>query len=825
VSHENESPALPPGVPRAEPAEDLPFHPDTPGHVMSPGTRVPRPQTMVGIGSIPPPKDSVPAAPLTEVAPAPAVRKDPSGDAVVREVPHAGVDLGGVPRPRPSETHVGATSPLHTAEDANTAVNLSSLSSADAGRILAAAEADGRSHPRPRAPTLLGTSAQLPPPPPLRRASSAPSGPPSSEEPATTRVGALPPPGARSPYPHMHAQTLTHGTPPPASTARGSAPPPPSLGRPKTLLLFDAPPDLAVKAAPVSAVVAGSGHHLRAPPARPGESGKPPVRFPTVRAGPPPPAEDGVEELSSGLLMEDSGQFRPGDMIPPHPAAQVVPPQPISSSSLVDDPDSNPELEPDPEDEALRAQPHAPLDAFAPMEIMPLAEPLVSPDPFGLVSPDPFGRPTEPPRFRDLRPDDSGRTFVAQGPPPRPQWLLPMLIVGGMVGLAFAFGILVIAVRSSGPTSEEPSKTTASAAPVAATPPATAGVEAAHHTAATPRAPEVTGGSPCVLAGAPHVLLPKALLKSGIETASSADRIALGAGVSDHEGFVIALDPSTFAVLAASHPHTTEVVHRVVPLLGASSDLGAFLEGTHKHAAIESAYPVDAEPPFVLGVAHGKLIWSTSRTTTPEPLWPIDPNAPVEALRAIALPDHAGYAVAFRQGASLFLGGLHEDKTPNGELVRIGGLGPQMGAPTMAAGADHVVVAWADRTSAVVPWAVRWVKWHPGTDPGEPAPFPLPTAGDGAATMSPSITSLSGGRFVIAWTEAMGPLHVVRAEALDASEHPIGATLTVSADGVNAGQGMPVFTPDGRGGIVFLSTPTGATASVVAVPVICPAGG
>jgi hypothetical protein len=36
---------------------------------------------------------------------------------------------------------------------------------------------------------------------------------------------------------------------------------------------------------------------------------------------------------------------------------------------------------------------------------------------------------------------------------------------------------------------------------------------------------------------------------------------------------------------------------------------------------------------------------------------------------------------------------------------------------------------------------------------------------------------------------------------------------------------MPALTPDGRGAVVFLATPTGTTASVVAVPVVCPAGG
>jgi hypothetical protein len=210
-----------------------------------------------------------------------------------------------------------------------------------------------------------------------------------------------------------------------------------------------------------------------------------------------------------------------------------------------------------------------------------------------------------------------------------------------------------------------------------------------------------------------------------------------------------------------------------------------------------------------------------SRTSTPVQLWSVD-GAPVEALRAVALPGHAGYAIAFRQGASIYLGALKEDKTINGELARIGSLGPQLGAPTLAAGTDHVVVAWADRTSPAVPWGVRWVKWRPGTEPGEPTAFPLQSSAEGAAAMAPSITSLTGGRFVIAWTEALGTQHVVKAQALDGSERPIGTTLTLSGDGVNAGEGMPVFTRDGRGAIVFLATPTGATASVVAVPVICP---
>jgi hypothetical protein len=90
--------------------------------------------------------------------------------------------------------------------------------------------------------------------------------------------------------------------------------------------------------------------------------------------------------------------------------------------------------------------------------------------------------------------------------------------------------------------------------------------------------------------------------------------------------------------------------------------------------------------------------------------------------------------------------------------------------------------------------------------------------------MAPALTTLADGRFVIVWTEGTGARHGVRAQALDANEKSIGTALTVSADGVNAGQGMPALTLDGRGAIVFMATPTGTMASVFAVPVICPGG-
>jgi len=359
-----------------------------------------------------------------------------------------------------------------------------------------------------------------------------------------------------------------------------------------------------------------------------------------------------------------------------------------------------------------------------------------------------------------------------------------------------------------------------------ATPPAAPSASSAGPAAASsgwsPTTPEgIRLSAPCILAGAPHTIAPRALLRVGIETASTSDRIALGLGLSDREGFVVALDPSTFVASSSSKAKSDDSLRRVVPVFTPPEDLTGFLE-TGRRKGLEAAHPVVADPPFLIAVEDGALVWAPSRSVAPTQLWPVLGDAPVDSIRAVELPKHAGYAVAFRQGTSLYLGALHPDKTADGELTRIGGLGPQIGAPAIAAISTHVLVAWADRPAPSAPWAIRWLTWHPGLAPSTPTVFAVPLGGSGGQVMSPALTALDGDRFVMAWTEGGGAKHEVRAVALDATEHLVGTALTVSNVGVNAGQGVPALTPDGRGAIVFLATPNQTTASVVAVPVICP---
>jgi len=784
---------------------------------MSPAaSKLARPATISGMGTLRPP-GNVPPPPLTEVIPAPEVRPEPGA-------------ASPIPKPRPSETLVGSQAPLHTAEEANTAVDISSLTPADAERILAGVDAERVAHAA-RPPVARTAPGTLPPPPPLLR-------PNSSPPPPLRHPGSVPPAAPQAAQPGgLSSLTRPASARPPAPSplasppaARSSYPPPPPPRRGGTLLLYGGADGTAPVPPPTSAPssqAAGAGS-IRALLSRgsPSEPPRPPPA-PVDALSAPRPREDSAVELSSGLLMDDSSELN---------VLARVPAQPISSSSLVEDPGSSPELELD-EDPPPPIVAHAPRVNPSEPEIVPLPVaadlgdrtfPALGAEAAGLeleAAEAPTGSARLP--LPVLPPRQTGAPIIL--PIARPAWVAPALVIGGAFTLALTVGVAAFAIKwvhgklasADGPVSPTPSAVAAESAssePGAATAPSASSVAAAEG--------ESPGkGGQCVLAGAPHIVAPRALLKTGIETASTADQVALGVGLGDLEGFVVALDPTSFAAVATTKARATEPIRRVVPLLSPLSDLAMFLETPRRRDPIQSAHPVVADPPFVLGVANRKLVWAPSTSVDAAVIWPLASDTPVDAIRAAPLPGHAGYAVAFRQGTSIYVGSLHADKTADGELVRIGGLGAQIGAPALAVGKREAFLAWADRPGPTAPWAIRWLHWLPGKEPGEPTAFSIPAGGAGGQAMAPALTSLADGRMVMVWTEGIAAKHEVRAQALTSTGRPIGNAITVSADGVNAGQGMPALTPDGRGAVVFLATPTGTTASVVAVPVVCPAGG
>jgi hypothetical protein len=179
-------------------------------------------------------------------------------------------------------------------------------------------------------------------------------------------------------------------------------------------------------------------------------------------------------------------------------------------------------------------------------------------------------------------------------------------------------------------------------------------------------------------------------------------------------------------------------------------------------------------------------------------------------------------AVSFRRGDTVWIGAL-KTSTPyaaNGDLWRAASLGASIGSPSIAANGDTTIVVWADRATASDPWGLRWVRFANAARPGEPVSFLPPAGGKGENAMSPGITALSDGRFLLVWTEGPASGHEVRALTLTPEGQPIGAPLAISGDGSNAGQGQAAVNAAGRGVVGFLRS-RGATFEVAATSIVC----
>jgi hypothetical protein len=130
------------------------------------------------------------------------------------------------------------------------------------------------------------------------------------------------------------------------------------------------------------------------------------------------------------------------------------------------------------------------------------------------------------------------------------------------------------------------------------------------------------------------------------------------------------------------------------------------------------------------------------------------------------------------------------------------------------------MAAWADRASADDPWSLRWVRFKAGDSPGTPKTFTPPAGGQGGQAMSPGITAVPGGRFLLVWTEGPASLHHVRALTLSLDGVPVGRPLEISADGANAGQGQAAVGTAGGGVVAFLESSDGGF-RVAATPISC----
>ncbi len=326
----------------------------------------------------------------------------------------------------------------------------------------------------------------------------------------------------------------------------------------------------------------------------------------------------------------------------------------------------------------------------------------------------------------------------------------------------------------------------------------------------------------CQLAGSAHVVAPRAFVQAGVEVAVVPGALAVGFALDPRNGLGVTIDPSTIGITATVKARASGGdARRMTPV----SEKGKFVlvPGVDKRSdRLLGRRVVGVSPAIDLGVADGSLVWAPHDQNGWAKLFSLEGDGVVDAVRAVPLGLRKGLAIAFRRGTSVYVGAVSGEAAliPEGALSRIEGLG-QVGAPSVTMSGDTILVAWSDRASSQEPWQVRWTKLAVGGAPEPPKLLSLPDGGLGAQAMSPSVVGLSGGRFLMAWSEGT-PTHQVRAMTINLDGTSSGAAMDLSAAGINAGQPQVAVGPDGRGVVAFLAL-KGKAYEVHATPVVCPA--
>jgi hypothetical protein len=174
-------------------------------------------------------------------------------------------------------------------------------------------------------------------------------------------------------------------------------------------------------------------------------------------------------------------------------------------------------------------------------------------------------------------------------------------------------------------------------------------------------------------------------------------------------------------------------------------------------------------------------------------VWPLGAGVRVTPPRVVTLP--GGHFVAFRQGGAdgqIMTGWLKPDGTAAGELSAIEGAPKSLGTPNVALFGQRALVLFSARSDKSEPYRVYAASAAPLERAAAPQALDLPSEGGGA--IAPSLTRLSGERYLVQWTDGNVGQYQVHVRELDTALKPVSEALLVSAKGANAGQGTIVAT-------------------------------
>lgn len=317
------------------------------------------------------------------------------------------------------------------------------------------------------------------------------------------------------------------------------------------------------------------------------------------------------------------------------------------------------------------------------------------------------------------------------------------------------------------------------------------------HAESSPKAP-----ASCRLA------LPAAKIADSVERSvptyatrlEKAAAVGLGFAETKTKGVGLRLDPNTLDVTPAFEEEGKNAVRGVVPLVRSGS-LTFFVDRDDQ--ALRSAHTIDEVPPFTLGVSDAGFSRVVAGSTSL--IWPLDSNAKITEPRSAPLPDY-GYGVTFRRGGKegeIMLGFVGNDGDKKSELVRVPGAPKILGTPVIAGSGAGALIAFAGRDDPSAAWKLYVSLTKPGAAPG---PARELTGGTGTGAISPALAALPGPRWLVQWTEGNTAQYHVHIQTFAADLSAIGASISISPKGANAGQGALVTFADGAASLFILTT-------------------
>jgi hypothetical protein len=444
--------------------------------------------------------------------------------------------------------------------------------------------------------------------------------------------------------------------------------------------------------------------------------------------------------------------------------------------------------------------PHSPPPQYTPIEdgeeVPEIPRPPRSPVDLGAYSGAAARRPRKPPASKSQR----------------------RYLIGA--GASFALLVLVWLVRREEPEPRSVVTEASASAAVAVAPPTVAPVAPV----ASAQAPEPVAKAACT--PVTSALRVAEWADPGVVPAFSdipgSNRLAVGFAQSDSYAVGITIDPRSFDRDQVFREFRKEKLASVVPTIdGGKLHFQVCREGT----VLSNARAVDAEPPFFLGT-HELGIARARGKGDPERVWPIADAVEVTVPRVATIPG-VGHAVAFRRGAKksshVAVGWLTPDGKNLSALGDIRATGDMTGTPAVAAGDDGVLIVFAtfDSRKDAAGWSLEYARAKAGALPGPAAAFVLPAGGPRGDAIAPSAASLSGGRWLLQWTEGSAGNRVVRAQVLSHDLTPIGRAMDLSPPGSNAGQGV-IWAHNDLGTVLFYVRGPKGTHELWGASIACP---